>query len=1143
MTNTSSKIEILSLDLFKSLKSEMAIVESLRGQLDTGIGWHYYLDLAWIIRQVERLPRGSVILDAGAGTGLTQFLLAELGFNVISVDFATRQFPPAISTRYSEIMHVVNDQSIVFDNEYTRHLASTYNAKHGEPANIAHTFGSPEDLASFVQRTRLRGDQRADHGLFHRDVVHQCGRIYLYKADLRDMKLIRSGLVDGVVSVSSLEHNDHAGVDACMRELRRVAKPGGLFAITVGGSLGDDWFHEQSRGWCYSEGSLKKLFGLPIDVVSNYGEKDRLFDELRKEQNELHKRLAPFYFQSGNNGMPWGKWEPAYLPVGVTLIHDPAAHDHEIVIGRRARVHVAGGGVVPGEPANDGTKIAVIIPFWEGDFELAKKQWAWLQRLRCVDEHYVHVFKGSDRELGRNTFSRVVCADIPRRFPEHAELAHPAGPNLLFVFVLRWLAQNGYTHFFWLETDCLPLKPDWLRPYTDVLSQNPADAVIGVGGGGIDGGWKHHFAGCSLYDVDSLLKLDLDRLIGVDIDKSFDVWLSIQLGYIHLADEVPDDDADSVIYGSRRYRWKVLRRPSTIVRGVYDHWRPHKYLTSDEIHRKIFSGDYSVFHSMKDPAIYDELMSSRLPLVSVLINNYNNGRFLQECIDSAITQTYPFREIIVVDDGSTDDSVEIIQSYGNLITSIVLEHGKLTPNFNQARAFRAGFEASHGDLVCPLDADDLWDNDKLAAIVSAFDDTAVVMVQHGAEQIDEDGNSLGDFQVDSVPDGDYLTAYLDSKKTNFFQATSFLSFRRDYINRMIHNLEPDNFTNTWFDVRLSRPAPFFGSVKTLPGRLGFYRRHSRAHMHNHDNLTDRILEHHDWCNKAFAEYGVNIRYTDSEQHRELTTWSETMARRSAAQRDLSVFRDIHTGGRCFVFGNGPSLNQMELDRFTGEFTFCSNAIFLLFSKISWRPTYYACVDSRVLPDRAAEIMNMRRENPPMKLFVPQRIPDHQQKDVSYDVTDIITPDAQTWYFNQVKAGWNNLPFSAFSPRPWEFVYEPMTVTITILQLAMMMGFESIYLVGCDTNYVVPESVKKEAGAYATLGNIFYTSTANDDPNHFDPSYFGSGRKWHYPQVDNMIRHYEVARIAAQKLGVKIFNATLGGKLEVFPRVDYRLIVK
>lgn len=107
-------------------------------------------------------------------------------------------------------------------------------------------------------------------------------------------------------------------------------------------------------------------------------------------------------------------------------------------------------------------------------------------------------------------------------------------------------------------------------------------------------------------------------------------------------------------------------------------------------------------------------MSEPKPLVSIIINNYNYGQYLTIAIDSALNQTYDNLEIIVVDDGSTDNSLEIIDSYGNKIIPVIKKNG------GQASAFNAGFAHSNGEIICLLDADDLFVPHKVAEVVKAF---------------------------------------------------------------------------------------------------------------------------------------------------------------------------------------------------------------------------------------------------------------------------------------------------------------------------------------------------------------------------------------------------------------------------------------
>src|SRR5579871_1853260 len=116
------------------------------------------------------------------------------------------------------------------------------------------------------------------------------------------------------------------------------------------------------------------------------------------------------------------------------------------------------------------------------------------------------------------------------------------------------------------------------------------------------------------------------------------------------------------------------------------------------------------------------------PLVSILINNYNYDRFLSNAIDSALAQTYPNVEVLVVDDGSTDNSRRIISEYGDRIIAILKENG------GQASSFNAGVSAAGGDILCFLDADDFFYPEKVARVVKAFDqqgvNTKLMMLHH-----------------------------------------------------------------------------------------------------------------------------------------------------------------------------------------------------------------------------------------------------------------------------------------------------------------------------------------------------------------------------------------------------------------------------
>ena len=96
---------------------------------------------------------------------------------------------------------------------------------------------------------------------------------------------------------------------------------------------------------------------------------------------------------------------------------------------------------------------------------------------------------------------------------------------------------------------------------------------------------------------------------------------------------------------------------------------------------------------------------SAQPLVSILVSNYNYARYIGETIESALNQTYSNIELIVCDDGSTDDSVRIIEEYRRRDSRLQLI---LKANGGQASGFNAAFAASRGELLALLDSDDLF---------------------------------------------------------------------------------------------------------------------------------------------------------------------------------------------------------------------------------------------------------------------------------------------------------------------------------------------------------------------------------------------------------------------------------------------------
>lgn len=220
--------------------------------------------------------------------------------------------------------------------------------------------------------------------------------------------------------------------------------------------------------------------------------------------------------------------------------------------------------------------------------------------------------------------------------------------------------------------------------------------------------------------------------------------------------------------------------------------------------------------------------------------------------------------------------------------------------------------------------------------------------------------------------------------------------------------------------------------------------------------------------------------------------------------------------RCFLIGNGPSLNETDLEVLKHEVTFAVNGFFLKSKDLEWTPTFYLIEDHLVAEDRAPWVNAF---NGPIKLFPAY---------LGY----AFPQSADTIFYNHRPR--KSFPHGFdFSLEADKVTYTGCTVTFSMLQLAAYLGFEEIYLIGVDATYSIPSDAQ-DGEAYS----VGVLDMKSDDPNHFDPDYFGKGFRWHDPQVDKMIEAYQEANRALEGTGQTIYNATIGGALEVFERRNF-----
>lgn len=210
------------------------------------------------------------------------------------------------------------------------------------------------------------------------------------------------------------------------------------------------------------------------------------------------------------------------------------------------------------------------------------------------------------------------------------------------------------------------------------------------------------------------------------------------------------------------------------------------------------------------------------PLVSIIITNYNYGCFLSNAIDSSLHQQYPSVEVIVVDDGSTDQSREVMNSYGKRILSLFKQNG------GQASAMNVGFDQSHGDIVIFLDADDMLLPNIVQHVVEAFRaHSNVTKVMYRMEVIDAEGHLTGEIKPDRhlpLRSGDLRPYILTFPFDMTWMATSGNAFDAKTLKKILPIPEKD-FT-IMADFYLSHLTPLFGLVTFLPEVGAYYRLHS-----------------------------------------------------------------------------------------------------------------------------------------------------------------------------------------------------------------------------------------------------------------------------------------------------------------------------
>ncbi len=214
------------------------------------------------------------------------------------------------------------------------------------------------------------------------------------------------------------------------------------------------------------------------------------------------------------------------------------------------------------------------------------------------------------------------------------------------------------------------------------------------------------------------------------------------------------------------------------------------------------------------------------------------------------------------------------------------------------------------------------------------------------------------------------------------------------------------------------------------------------------------------------------------------------------RKNLKSYKNKHLNERCFIIGNGPSLTIKDLELLKNEKTMVCNSIIKIFGDLSFKPTYYFAQDAQVIKDNLEIIKSTEEITKFIRSYYSGRY--HVKDAIYYNV-----------YEDQI----------AFSPDISVGVYCGWTVVYSMIQFAVYMGFSEIYLLGVDFNYA-KNNTEINADCY------------------FDKRMFNPGINYALPKTDVTTAAFQQARNYSESNGTKIYNATRGGKLEIFERKNF-----
>lgn len=218
---------------------------------------------------------------------------------------------------------------------------------------------------------------------------------------------------------------------------------------------------------------------------------------------------------------------------------------------------------------------------------------------------------------------------------------------------------------------------------------------------------------------------------------------------------------------------------------------------------------------------------------------------------------------------------------------------------------------------------------------------------------------------------------------------------------------------------------------------------------------------------------------------------------------LKKYKSKYYGQRCFIIAMGPSLRMGDLEKLKNEVTFGMNSICKIYDKTKFRPTYYGIQDFYVYEDVKDYIEKYYSGK--NNVFISDRVKMHFKIDDNWNVFPL------NMAYNAYKRWFKEQFEVKVSDDIYKTVYDGFSITMSLLQIAMYMGFKKIYLIGADCNF--------------KLENLHFVEHNNSIDTTLNTA------------AERNFAGYRAIKDYANKNGIKIYNATRGGMLEIFERVD------